>query len=232
MKFFNVKLVTVGYGDNSDFVNAVFFVKGKFLLRFDPKTLFSFKGGGDDQFIFSGEVTVYAKGTEVNPVFDKRQCDHAVKLVSERLVGSEVFDKSEIVQDHLLAAPFDSIVNEIDQPLLLKTLHGAVDKIFGNFEILFGKTVDLVDGHGLGVVAGEDENEGLLIWTELLLEKLFHKQSTVFGMLRHGRQRTRFEEVVECNSCRTSMLKSEKFFIIEREKLYGRKPWQIDRCTA
>ena len=199
VELFDVKGIAVGNSDNGDFGNAVFFVEGKLLLRLDPDTLLAFKGGRDDQLILGGNIAVYPQRFEADAVFDECQRDHAVKLRTERLMGGEVLDKGKVVHDHLLAAAFDGIVDEVEQTLLFKSFDGTVDKIFGDTEVLLGKGVDLMDGHGLCMVAGEDEYERLLVGRELLLKELFHLQRCVLGVSCHGGKGTGFEEMVESN---------------------------------
>jgi len=158
-----LETVVVCHGDDGDFGDACFFVEGELVLRFDPEGLFALERGGDDEFVLCGDIAVYAEGLEGDTVFDEGQCDHTVKLLSERLVGGEVFDKGEVVHDHLFAAAFDGVVDEVEQPFTGEALDRTVDEVFGDTEMLFGEGVDLVGGHRLGVVACEDEDERLFV---------------------------------------------------------------------
>ena len=187
MQFFYVELVVVGYGDDGDFLNAVFFVERKFVLGFAPETLFIFKRSGDDEFVCLCDIAVNTQSTYINMVFNEREGYHGVELGTERLFGSEIFDKGKVIHDHLFAAAFNGIVYEVDQPLFFKTFHTFIDKIFGDPEMLFGKSVDLVNGQRLGVVTRGNEYEGLFIGNELLLKKLLHLQSGLFFVFCHDR---------------------------------------------
>ena len=172
------------------------------------------------------------QGFESDVVFDHRQGDHAVELHTEGLAGGEVFDKGEVVEDHLLAAAFDGILYKVEQPLLLKALDGGIDKVFGDTEVLFGEHIDLMGGHGLCVVAGQNENERLLVGAELLLEELLHGQGGVFGMFGHAGQGAGFEEVVEGYGTGAAVLEGEKLFIVQRKELQGDEVTLGDRGTA
>ena len=173
-----------------------------------------------------------AQCLEGDAVLDKGQGDHRIELSAEGLVGGEVFDESKVVHDHLLAAALDRIVDEVEQPLLLKTFDRTIDEIFGDLEVLLGEGVDLVGGHGLGVVAGEDEDESLFVGTELLLEELLHHQGRVPGVFCHSGERTAFEEVVESDSGGTAVLESEELLVVQREELYRGEACLLHRCTA
>ena len=159
MQFFYGEGVAVGYGDDGHFLNTVFFIEGEFLLCFEPETPFALKRCRDDEFILGADVTVDPLCLKINPVFEHRQCYHTVKLGTERLLGGEVFGKGKIVKDHLFAAAFDGIVYEVKQTLFLETFDAAVDEIFGDAEVLLGKRVDLMNGHGLRIVTCKYEDE-------------------------------------------------------------------------
>ena len=163
VQFLDGEIIAVGNGDDRYFGDAVLFEEGKLVLRLDPESLFTLKRGGNDQFMCVGDVAVYAQGFKSDTVLDERQGDHSVELGAERLMGSEVFDKGKIIQEHLFAAAADGIVDKVEQPFLYKPFDGTIDKIFGDTEVFFGKHVDLMCRHGLCIVACKNKDQRLFV---------------------------------------------------------------------
>ena len=169
---------------------------------------------------------------ESDTVLDEGQGDHTVELGPEGLMGGEVLDEGEVVHEHLFAAAFDGIVDEIEQPLLLKAFDAAVDEVLGDTEVLLGEAVDLMGGHGLGVVACQDENERLFVRAELLLEELLHQEGGVPALSAHGRQGAGFEEMVEGHCGRTAALEGEELLVVQGKELHRREAALLQRDTA
>ena len=159
------KCKAVGDGDDPDVGDGVTAVEVDAVVNVFPGLLLGVEGGGEDEGVVE-EVASVAGGDKSETVLDECQRNEGIEGDGEGLFLAKVTSQRVVVEDHLAGTLTLDILNEEDQLLLLETLDGTVNPILGDPKILPRVTVELVGGHAVSLIAGEDEHHPALIFVK------------------------------------------------------------------
>ncbi len=154
-------------------------------MGFFPDALFTFEGGGNDEFAIVGDVAVDAQCVKCSVVLEECQGDHGVELCDERLSHREVFGQGKIKEYQFFAAFLVAVLDEIEDALFLECLDLSVEPVFGYFETFFGCGVELVGGEMVGLIRRQNSEEGNLLFVKSAVKKSFEFCYAPVGCLRH-----------------------------------------------
>ena len=166
-------------------------------MRFFPDTLFAFEGGRDDQLPMFRDIAMDTQCLEVPMMLDKCEGDHRVELGDEGLADREIFGEGKIEEDQLFATFLVEVVDEVEDALFLKCLDCAVEPVFGDLESFFGGAVELVNRKMVGLIGGQNGEEGDLLSVETTLKKALELCCALMRGARHQRQGAELEKAIE-----------------------------------